>query len=239
MIKMTYTIKIEDIEISVEKKKIKHMYLKVQKDGKVKISAPHTIKKEQIIEFSQEKIEWIRLKQKEILKNNESVELKKLKYINGETLYLWAEPYTLKLIEKNKNYKKPFINENTIYLPINPNNTSLEKREKAIIEFYRNEIKRKIETVLEDCINIVGKRPNEWRVKNMKTRWGTCNIRDKRIWINLQLAKWPEECLKYVIIHELTHLHIANHNKEFKNLMDKFYPNWKEIKQLLKKRKYY
>lgn len=234
---MTYTIKIEDIEILVEKKKIKHMYLKVDKNGKVKISAPHSIRKEEIIYFCESKLDWIKLKQIEILKNNHSRKIKKLKYINGETLYLWGKQYTLQLIEKNKNYKKAFADKKTIYLPVDKD-SKIKKREKLILEFYRKEIKNEIEILLDECVKTVGKKPEEWRVKNMKTRWGTCNVKDKRIWLNLQLAKTPKECLRYVIIHELTHLYIANHGKEFQNLMDKFYPNWKEIKEILKNNKY-
>ena len=234
---MTYTIKIEDIEILVEKKKIKHMYLKVDKNGKVKISAPHSIRKEEIIYFCESKLDWIKLKQIEILKNNHSRKIKKLKYINGETLYLWGKQYTLQLIEKNKNYKKAFADKKTIYLPVDTD-SKIKKREKLILEFYRKEIKNEIEILLDECVKTVGKKPEEWRVKNMKTRWGTCNVKDKRIWLNLQLAKTPKECLRYVIIHELTHLYIANHGKEFQNLMDKFYPNWKEIKEILKNNKY-
>ena len=71
----------------------------------------------------------------------------------------------------------------------------------------------------------------------MKTRWGTCNINKKRIWINLQLAKKPPECLEYVIYHELTHLHVANHSREFKDLLNKFYPNSNEVKNILNKSK--
>lgn len=234
---MTYTIKIEDIEILVEKKKIKHMYLKVDKNGKVKISAPHSIRKEEIISFCESKLDWIKLKQIEILKNNHSRKIKKLKYINGETLYLWGKQYTLQLIEKNKNYKKAFADKKTIYLPVDKD-SKIKKREKVILEFYRKEIKNEIEILLDECVKTVGKKPDEWRVKNMKTRWGTCNVKDKRIWLNLQLAKTPKECLRYVIIHELTHLYIANHGKEFQNLMDEFYPNWKEIKEILKNNKY-
>ena len=126
----------------------------------------------------------------------------------------------------------------TIYLPVDKD-SKIKKREKLILEFYRKEIKNEIEILLDECVKTVGKKPDEWRVKNMKTRWGTCNVKDKRIWLNLQLAKTPKECLRYVIIHELTHLYIANHGKEFQNLMDKFYPNWKEIKEILKNNKYY
>ena len=88
---------------------------------------------------------------------------------------------------------------------------SLEERRKTMIEFYRHEIKSAIPDVLEKSIAVVGREPDEWRVKNMKTRWGTCNTREKRIWINLQLAKKSPQCLDYVMIHELTHLIVPNH----------------------------
>ena len=73
----------------------------------------------------------------------------------------------------------------------------------------------------------------------MKTRWGTCNTREKRIWINLQLAKKSPQCLDYVMIHELTHLIVPNHGSQFKAYMDKFYPNWREVRKLLNKQAHY
>lgn len=77
---------------------------------------------------------------------------------------------------------------------------------------------------------IIGVDVADWGVKNMKTRWGTCNAADKRIWINLQMAKKPAQCLKYVIVHELVHLIEKNHNKNFLSYMDKFLPTWRDIK---------
>ncbi len=70
-------------------------------------------------------------------------------------------------------------------------------------------------------------------IKNMKTKWGTCNIRARRIWLNLQLAKYPVSCLEYIIIHELTHLWECYHNAHFKSLMDKFCPDWRERKKII------
>ncbi|MFA6036925.1 MAG: M48 family metallopeptidase [Legionellales bacterium] len=80
---------------------------------------------------------------------------------------------------------------------------------------------------------IIGVRINEWRIKKMKTRWGTCNIQDKRIWLNLTLIKKPVECLEYIIVHELVHLLERDHNKRFHAFMDQFLPNWRECKKLL------
>jgi predicted metal-dependent hydrolase len=67
----------------------------------------------------------------------------------------------------------------------------------------------------------------------MKTRWGTCNTRDHRIWLNLYLIKKPIACLEYVLVHEMVHLLEASHNKRFYKLMSYFMPDWQERKKLL------
>ena len=67
----------------------------------------------------------------------------------------------------------------------------------------------------------------------MTTRWGTCNIHKKKLWFNLQLAKKTPECLEYVILHELAHLKVKNHNNEFIAILDAYMPNWREIKRKL------
>ena len=73
----------------------------------------------------------------------------------------------------------------------------------------------------------------DWGVKQMKTRWGTCNIRDRRIWLALELAQKPSHCLEYVVVHEMTHLLERHHNDRFKAYMTKFLPNWQSIKNEL------
>ena len=74
---------------------------------------------------------------------------------------------------------------------------------------------------------------NDFGIKLMKTRWGTCNIRDKRIWINLELAKKNLRCIEYIVVHEMVHLLEKYHNQIFKNYMNKFLPDWKIIKDEL------
>ena len=81
--------------------------------------------------------------------------------------------------------------------------------------------------------HLIGVEANEVRIKNMRTKWGTCNIRDKRIWLNLQLAKKSVKCVEYVVVHELIHLLEPRHNARFYAYMDKFLPDWKTRKQEL------
>ena len=68
---------------------------------------------------------------------------------------------------------------------------------------------------------------NEFGVKKMKTRWGTCNLKAKRIWVNLKLARKPAQCLEYIVVHEMVHLLERKHNDRFISLMNELMPKWK------------
>ncbi|WP_405305512.1 M48 family metallopeptidase [Methanobrevibacter sp.] len=218
---------IENITVTVEKKNIKNMYIRIQPpDGNVKVSAPLFVSDAEIIAFVKSKMEWILKKQKYILENDIKAPQK---YVNGEKHPLWGREYVLQLIS-NHNVKHVFVNENTLYLPV-PKRSTIEKRKKILDEFYRQELKRAIPEVLDKCSKIVGRTPKSITVRKMKN-WGNCK-QDGRITLNLNLAKKDKECLEYVMIHELCHLIEFNHGKNFKKLMDEFCPNWKKIKKRL------
>ena len=221
-------ILIDNMPVTIERKKIKNMYLKIiPPNGEIKVSAPETMSYSDIIRFIKSKKEWILKKQKYILENNIKAPLK---YTNGETHYIWGNEYTLQLIKNN--VKNVLVDEEKtiIYLPVAKRST-IEKRKNILDEFYRQELKKEIPEVLEKCTKIVGKKPAGVNVRKMKN-WGNCK-KDGRITLNLNLAKKDKECLEYVMIHELCHLIEFNHGKNFKKLMDKFCPNWKEIKKRL------
>ena len=224
------TLTIENITLTLERKNIKNMYLRVlPPNGNVKVSAPSFISDEEIVNFIRLKKDWILKKQRYIKENNIKAPLK---YDNGEKHYLWGKEYTLQLI-KNDNVKHVLLDKekSIIYLPIAKKST-IEKRKKTLDEFYRNQMKIAVPPVLDKCTKIVGKTPSEVKIRNMKN-WGNCRYHDKRITLNLNLAKKDIECLEYVMIHELCHLIEFNHSKKFKNLMDKYCSNWKEIKKRL------
>ena len=224
------TLTIENITLTLERKNIKNMYLRVlPPNGNVKVSAPSFISDEEIVNFIRLKKDWILKKQRYIKENNIKAPLK---YDNGEKHYLWGKEYTLQLI-KNDNVKHVLLDKekSILYLPIAKRST-IEKRKKTLDEFYRNQMKIAVPPVLDKCTKIVGKTPSEVKIRNMKN-WGNCRYHDKRITLNLNLAKKDIECLEYVMIHELCHLIEFNHSKKFKMLMDKYCPNWKEIKKRL------
>lgn len=81
--------------------------------------------------------------------------------------------------------------------------------------------------LFEKWEKIIGVKADEWGIKQMKTKWGSCNTDVKRIWINLELAKKPIICLEYIIVHELIHLLERNHNDSFIAYMNQFMPKWR------------
>ncbi len=226
---MTKKIIISDIEIEVNRKKIKNMYLKVSRhDGKVRISAPTRTKDEAIIKFATNKIDWIK---RQILIYEKTYHQYEINYIDGEVHYVWGKPYILKINNGSKG--RVDIIDNILILTLG-NDGRGEKCKKLLMDWYRSQLRARLPELFEKWESIIGVKAEAVTIRNMKSRWGSCNTRDKRISINLQLAKRPIMCLEYVVVHELVHLLEASHNHIFKGYMDKYLPEWRGIKRTLR-----
>ena len=84
--------------------------------------------------------------------------------------------------------------------------------------------------LIEKWSAIMGLDAPDWGIKRMKTKWGTCNIEGRRVWLNLELIKKPEPCLEYVIVHELTHFFERSHSDRFVAMMDRWLPQWRTLR---------
>ena len=111
--------------------------------------------------------------------------------------------------------------------------SSTEQCANVMNNWYRKNLKEQIPALIDKWQRIIGVDVKQWEVKIMKTKWGTCNRDAKRIWLNLELAKKPEKCLEYILVHEMVHLLERNHTERFVAYMDKFMPQWRSIKDEL------
>lgn len=223
-------ITVGDLPIEIKRNKgQKNIYIRVgSPEGNVKVSAPERVKNDEIERLVSEKLEEIRKIREKVLKRKE---LKKREYVSGEICYLWGKPCRLQVVFEGK--KSSVSKTSTEIIMTAPEGADESAREKLLLSFYREELKLALKKLLPDCERKTGVRANEARIKNMKTRWGSCNIKERRIWVSLKLAEKPADCLEYVIIHELTHLLEKSHNRRFYTLLEGFYPKWKETKKLL------
>ncbi|MFA9390538.1 MAG: M48 family metallopeptidase [Prolixibacteraceae bacterium] len=216
-------IELGNITIDVEQKDIKNIHLSVYPpDGSVKIAAPLRMDLDTIRVFAINKLQWIK-KQQETFRNQKREAPRE--YLSKESHYFQGKRYLLKIIEQDAK-PKIVLTHSKIELYLKPD-TSTEKRKEIIEDWYREEMKKTIPKMIEKWENIIGVKTNEFGIKKMKTKWGTCNIEAKRIWINLELAKKPLECIEYIVAHELVHLLERKHNDRFVNLLTKFMPKWR------------
>ncbi|MDR3001979.1 MAG: M48 family metallopeptidase [Fibromonadaceae bacterium] len=221
-------LNISGIPIEVYKKNIKNMHLYVRPpNGNVTVSAPFTMSDNAIERFIRTKVSWIK---KQVGKFNNQLRQSEREYVSGETLYVWGKQYYLQIKYGNKNLLA--LTGDKAMLTIRKESTA-EQHEKFIREWYRSLLKVEIAQVLPKWEKKTGLKVTSWQTKYMITRWGTCNKKTGKIWLNLQLAKKTPECLEYIILHELIHLIEKKHNERFVLLMDKYMPMWREVKVTL------
>lgn len=222
-----------DICVDVEEKNIKNLHLRVYAPaGRVRITAPRGISMEMVRIFVSSKLEWIKRHQSRVQRQ---VRPRQAEYVSLEGHYYAGRRYLLNVIFHNAPPKVELRDSGGIDLYVRQG-CNLEQRKKAMTNWYRRQLKDRIPAIIEKWQKIMGVEINEWGVKQMKTRWGTCAIRARRIWINLELAKKPEYCLEYIVVHEMLHLIERKHNDRFAAHMDRFIPQWRGYKDELNSR---
>lgn len=220
----------EGLHLHISRKPIKRIYLTISlTDGKIKISAPIHCRDEIILCFVQQNKEKIY----KAVEKAQSRLFPKINYLEGEKIPLFGENIVLRVIEEP--LKKPLVvlKEDAISLKIWYNST-FEEREKAIFEFYKANLNRLVLPLIEEWENIWGVKISGYTFRRQKTRWGSCNRRSRRISLNIELAKYPQRCIEYIVAHELLHINIPGHGADFKEALTARLPDWRLLNSRLK-----
>ena len=220
---------IDGLSVTIVRKSIKNMHLRVlSPDGEIQITAPNRLPLSQIDRFVREKRGWIEARQQQLAERPAATNPA---FADGQTVYLWGGSYTLRLEEASRG-RSTLRRGQEIVLSVHPEDDT-SQRESLLNDFYREALSERIAARLPLWEARTGLHPSAWQIKNMKTRWGTCNTATKKIWLNLQLVKQPPVCLDYVIAHELTHLRYPGHGQDFKAFPTRAMPNWPEVRKAL------
>ncbi|MGB3599372.1 MAG: SprT family zinc-dependent metalloprotease [Marinomonas sp.] len=222
-------VEIGAITMQLNRKAIKNLHISVlPPDGRVRVSAPESMTETAIRMAVISRIPWIKKQQSDFAKQPRQSDRE---MVSGECHYLWGRRYRLNLIERSGKHEIK-LGRGRLHLYVNPA-TRLENKALVLSSYYRDALKARIAELLPVWEDKIGVKAADWGVKKMKTKWGSCNTQAKRIWLNLELAKKPPECLEYILVHELVHLLERNHNERFKGYMDKLLPDWRERRDLL------
>lgn len=222
---LKYSINISGIEIEVERKRVKNLRLTVHPPfGEVRVAVPVYYSYKIVHAFVAGKIDWIEKHRKKYLSGEYAMPIRH-KYLSGEEIYFKGEKFTL-VVDETAGRARVETAGRELILRIKKDST-IAKRRSALEEWYRKRLKEDAGLLIGRWEREMGVQSSGFGIKKMKTRWGSCNIRSKKIWLNLALAKAPQRSLEFIIVHELVHLLEKNHNANFKRLMDRFYPEWK------------
>ncbi|MGM9878983.1 MAG: M48 family metallopeptidase [Bacilli bacterium] len=203
--------KIYNVEIIY--KNNKNMYLRIKDDLKIVVTAPLKISEKKIQKFVESNIDYI---SKVIIQKEEVLAKKKDKF-----QYL------------GKLYDICYINERKIFLG---DEKALIGKNVNIDNWYKKNAIEVFENYYNSCFQNFkeAKYKPLLKIRKMKGKWGVCNITNKTITLNLELIKLNPKYLIYVIYHELCHLKHPNHSKDFWTLVEKYVPNYKQIKKEMK-----
>lgn len=222
-------IQVNGVEVTVHRKAVKNLNMRVYpSSGKVNISAPYDFPLKEVENFILSKHQWI---QKHLTSYRKTTRTTPA-IVNGEKIPLWGKAYELQILERNIPPCFSVIDGSLLKMQVRPG-TDSAKKAALLKEWYRTEMKREIPLLIKKWEPRMKVKVKEFGVKKMKTRWGTCNIREQRIWLNLELAKKSPQCLEYVVVHEMVHLLERLHSKRFYAFMDHFLPEWRVIKNRL------
>jgi predicted metal-dependent hydrolase len=214
----------------IVRKKIKNIYFRVYPSKeKIVVSAPVHLDPETLNSAILSKSNWLYNQ----VKKGASVKPDPVKtYTTGEKVLFKGKRYSLYVDHQDTRSKVFITGDDRINLVIN-HGSDVEDREKIITGWYKKQLKRSIAELVAKWQPVIGVTVNEFNVRKMKTRWGSCNINAARIWLNLALVKFEEPFLEYVIVHEMVHLLERKHNARFKEFMNQFIPGWRKLKKEL------
>jgi predicted metal-dependent hydrolase len=225
-----YHIEVSGLSVEVVRKDIKHFYIGVHPpSGRVRVSAPSRLDDDAVRMAIISRLGWIRRKRAVFAKQERQSQRE---FVTGESHFFAGRRYRLDVTERNCPPTVHLLNNTKIGLSVRPG-TDRDKREAIFHRWYREHLHAQVPPLLAKWEPKMEVTVNEVRIKKMKTLWGSCNIRAKRVWLNLELAKKPHSCLVYVLVHEMVHLLERDHNDRFRELMDGFLPQWRTYRDEL------
>jgi hypothetical protein len=190
----------------------------------VRVAAPLAVSDEAVRLAVVGKLGWIR---RQRARFEAQPRQSRRELVSGESHYFLGRRCRLQVHHREGPARAALRGKSVIDLFVRPG-ASAKERDRALQRWYRAELKLQVPPLLEKWQRALGVQVADVRIKRMKTKWGSCTIGARRIWLNLELVKKPARCLEYIVIHELMHLRERHHDEAFIKLMDKALPSWRQ-----------
>ncbi len=230
MITESRTLTVSGLRVRVVRKAIKNLHLGVYPPaGIVRVAAPLAVSDAAVRVAVIGKLRWIK-RQRDAFGHQARESRREL--VSGESHSYEGRRYRMLVVDTAGAGQVEVRGHHTIVLRVRPASTGAE-RDRLLQRWYRDRLRERLPRLLTKWQDRLGVVVHEWGIKKMKTKWGSCNAKAGRIWLNLELIKKPPACLEYVVVHELVHLLARNHGDRFLALMDRHMPTWRRRRAAL------
>ena len=215
-------------DVKIIKKDVKNITLKVRPNGEAILTAPNSASDEHIKFIMQKRAKWIAQKRAFFA----SFKMPQKEYVSGEDFRYLGRSYRLKVVQS----KEERVKLQRDYLELFVKDKSdLKRRENLIYEWCHEKAMIYFFNILQKFNKIVKQDIKSVKIRQMKTRWGSCNPYKSYINLNIELIKKPKSCIEYVVFHELVHLLYPDHSKKFYDYLTLYMPDWQKRKEILEK----
>ena len=215
-------------DVKIIKKDVKNITLKVRPNGEAILTAPKAASDEHIKFIIEKRAKWIAQKCAFFA----SFKTPQKEYVSGEDFRYLGRSYRLKVVQS----KEECVKLQRGYLELFVKDKSnLKRKENLVYEWYYEKATLYFFNILQEFKKIVKQDIKSVKIRQMKTRWGSCNPYKSYINLNIELIKKPKSCIEYVVFHELAHLHYPDHSKKFYDYLTLYMPDWQKRKEILEK----
>lgn len=222
-------LQLGEINVRVQRKPVRNLTLRISREGQAVVSAPLAAPDSAVRFFLQKNEGWLRSHLAKVLL--------KLRHnpdcgFDGAHLWLWGRCLQAEFCADAARAGQVLLGGGraVFFCRRQPDAGG---REKLVQELCRQMLRKKADELFAVWQERLGLYAAGWQIRNMKSRWGTCNVLKRTILINLRLAYRPAACLEYVIVHELAHLQEQGHGPGFRAFLDRHMADWRGRKALL------
>lgn len=220
----------DGLPVEVVRKAIKHLHLGVYPPhGRVRVAAPLALTDDAVRLAVVRRLAWIRRQQAQFAGQPRQGPRS---MVSGESHYVFGRRYRLRVIEHDGPASVVLRGRSVLELRVR-RGADGAARTRVLQRWYRAQLRERVPALIDKWESVLGVRVSGWGVRRMRTKWGSCNVAARRVWVNLELAQKPAPCLEYVVVHEMTHLVERLHTERFVALMDRHLPNWRRYRQEL------
>ena len=232
----TDIIDISGMTVTVIRKPIRNMYLRVQPpNGDIRVTAPTRISTEAIETFVSTRKTWIRAQQRKIQRMQRDT----MRLVGGATGEEHPEGQSQHLNDQTGRQPSVGEQDSSRIGSRDTDNRNIGSRDSATVwtadvqRRARQSLEWQLPALLDHWTRVIGHSPTRITFRIMRSRWGSCTPATGRIRLNLQLGLMEPRFLEYVLVHEMTHLWVGGHGPRFQQLMDRFLPGWRDLRREL------